>query len=117
MSEKDVARAGRVAERVARALGCRVQDGQCGCSVEREGHYGRDGVGLLPYGEESPEGWACTGPLINVFALHLEPKPLTAGAWLCSGSGRTQVEMSPCAAIAAWVATFGAYVRDGGASE
>lgn len=52
--------------RVAEALGCApIADDPIGWLCGCRGNYvhADDDGWLLPYGEDSPAGWACTGPL------------------------------------------------------
>lgn len=67
---------------VAEALGCSVRNvsdwGECGCKRDRNGnapHADPDEPmdSLLPYGESSPGGWACTGILAERFKFGLLP--------------------------------------------
>lgn len=76
---------------VAEALGCTLEERRrpgkyptimgeiygWGCGCPHNEHYGRecgpDGEELTweiaPYGEDSPYGWACTGPLITRYGI------------------------------------------------
>jgi hypothetical protein len=60
---------------VAEALGCAPElkygHWRCRCSEGSHGHGGVWGGNVLSYGEESPEGWACTGPLMGRFRIDL----------------------------------------------
>lgn len=75
--------------KVARALGCKPyrsgfggEEWCCPCGDAIPAH-GRpetlDGDGswyaIWPYGEDSPEGWACTGPLAEKYVYRIEMHP------------------------------------------
>lgn len=76
---------------------------------------------IPPYGDDTPGGWACTGPLIGRFRLHLErgtklpPTGDGARVWFSSSSERGPDGLwvlgpdadTACAAIAGWVAEYG----------
>lgn len=56
-----------------------------------------------PYGAETPEGWACTGPLIAKYELDVDQT--ITGKWMVSNYGkRVRNQEGPCAAVAEWVA-------------
>lgn len=66
-----------------------------------------------PYGADTPEGWACTGPLIQRFGLIVEPVCYLP-RWICYTSDdlgdeivREEVGSNACAAVAEWVARYG----------
>jgi hypothetical protein len=74
------------------------------------------GSGFVPpYGADTPEGWAVTGPLVAKYELHLEPDLCAEhkSEWLCyrhddiGGSVNEASGPNPCAAVAEWVAAFG----------
>jgi hypothetical protein len=50
---------------------CETVDGVSPHGAPRADVYGDSGYWLRPYGEDSPEGWACTGPLIARFHIAL----------------------------------------------
>lgn len=64
-----------------------------------------------PYGEDSPEGWACTGPLVERFGLDLSREfPGTKAAYvaaICDPDRPLTTAAGPtaCSAIAEWVAS------------
>lgn len=89
----------------ARGLGCREQDGRCACVGEV--HVD------VPYGQESPEGWACTGPSLAYFGLSLN---YDGALWRCGRTDSAGQEQyialgGPCEAVAAWVGQYGADAR------
>ena len=71
--------------------------GECGCPADGlrrstrntrsdEACHSHAGLGcdheaLAPYGEDSPEGWAATGPLIERFRLTLSYRYVEGKAW------------------------------------
>ena len=67
-----------------------------------------------PYGEDTPEGWACTGPFIRQYGLGLSiPRacPAVEGGvvvFAAGARGRDALGPHACAAIAEWVAEHGA---------
>lgn len=64
-----------------------------------------------PYGEDTPEGWACTGPLLERYELALD-KCDDERPWLAVDQTEKRYAFgpTPCAAIAEWVAE---HVKDG----
>lgn len=64
-----------------------------------------------PYGEDTPAGWAFTGPLVERFCLDVQHDDEASGwhvtAWDAGGYSRADAR-SACAAIAEWVAEHGA---------
>ena len=107
--------------RCALALGCSVvyathADGTvaafCGCAhPTHAGVAGANGVWLLPYGEDSPAGWACTGPLIERFGLTVGPGNEERTFWVARDWGQDDDTFATGAtagdAIAKWAAEFG----------
>lgn len=65
-----------------------------------------------PYGEDSPEGWACTGPLMDRFQIRVQFLGLDRVAWAEPAEMTLEAEgKNSCAAIAEWVAAHGAQAR------
>jgi hypothetical protein len=70
---------------------------------------------IPPYGEESPEGWACTGPLLARFQVSLVMASwLPQGGWYCgpvyqgdSPPLAKGLAEKPCEAIARFVVALG----------
>lgn len=73
---------------------------------------------ISPYGADTPEGWACTGPLMDRFDLHTESLHQNGliYAWrerqgdepgICGPNAPHR-----CAAIAEWVAQYGKKVAN-----
>lgn len=86
----------------------------CRCVANK---HGDDSGHLLPYGEDSPEGWACTGPLIGRFDLRVERSRIDLrgkGKWFASKNERADGlwiigpdAPHACAAVAEWVVQHG----------
>lgn len=106
---------------VARARGCRIAVLEteperiyaCACPPEVEGHRGAD-LDFLPYGEDTPEGWACTGPLISRFGLSImaplwrfEAQPGGMRVW-SETNGTFCSHLDRCRGAAEWVAEHSA---------
>ena len=107
--------------RCARALGCDpliYNHGRAECLCADHQHARDPGLALKPYGEDTPEGWACTGPLIQRFGLQLvAPRP-DVPVWGCLVRGCLVLDTArigtgphPCAAVGAWVAQWGEVAR------
>ncbi len=65
------------------------------------------GTGVPPYGSDTPEGWAVTGPLIAKFDLNLQVNLGDLVCWDSEHGHEVGDQANPCAAIAEWVAKFG----------
>lgn len=108
--------------RVAEALGWTGIEGPTGSILSRSGqrYVGRPPGSLLleksevPYfGEDTPEGWACTGPLIGHFGLTVYCRrdgfgPRRAG-YEAARPDKSPMDVSEnaCAAVAEWAAHYG----------
>lgn len=103
--------------RCAEALGCNVKAvphfGQirheCGCDDKRHAKavpipYDFDSR-LHDFGDDTPEGWSCTGPLIPRYKLSLVAD---ADGYFCSDAELEREVKAPtaCAAVAEWCAKF-----------
>lgn len=66
-----------------------------------------EGAYLPPYGDDTPEGWACTGPLIGRFELSVTRNSLDDLYYVSPPKMRCfGVAVRACAAVAEWVAEY-----------
>lgn len=86
--------------------------------IESGGSWMWGGYHVPPYGDDTPAGWACTGPLMDRFDLHTETLHQNGliYAWrerqgdepdICGPNAPHR-----CAAIAEWVARYGKEALD-----
>lgn len=100
--------------RVAEALGWTTRLCNAGCRCTQWIPPGSKVPGTPPpYGEDTPEGWACTGPLIGRFGLTVYCRrdgfgPRRAG-YEAARPDKSPMDVSEnaCAAVAEWVAHYG----------
>lgn len=81
-----------------------------GPTAWRNPETGIEGCYFPPYGEDTPEGWACTGPLMARYGLCTM---VNLKVWHCydaATGNEVGDHQNPCAALADWVAQF---VTDG----
>ena len=103
---------------VAEALGWKLRpleevDAACGGTefwVPPDSHTGnycnkcRPEMAPPPYGEDSPEGWACTGPLMQKYGIGVEPiqgwTSYVRGIWESETVASTACEAIACCVTA-----------------